>query len=75
MASGHAPRRARVAFSDSAAKQLEDLTTEREIHALDRALVALSVTPESGTPIPGNASVPNCASTRTRSKPSGSCTT
>jgi hypothetical protein len=58
MASGHAPRRARIAFSDSAAKQLEDLTTEREIHALDRALVALSVTPESGTPIPGNASGP-----------------
>ncbi|MFF1478030.1 hypothetical protein ACFVYD_10695 [Streptomyces sp. NPDC058301] len=58
MASGHGPRRARVAFSDSAAKQLEELTTEREIHALDRALVALSVDPDSGTPIPGGTSRP-----------------
>ncbi|GAA2427826.1 hypothetical protein GCM10010255_83130 [Streptomyces coeruleofuscus] len=34
-----APHRARIAFSDSAAKQLENITSEAEIHALDRALV------------------------------------
>ncbi|MCX4808745.1 hypothetical protein OG594_45560 [Streptomyces sp. NBC_01214] len=49
-----AARRARIAFSNSAAKQLEDLTTEREIHALDRALVAISVNPEIGVPIPAD---------------------
>ncbi|MFD3541543.1 hypothetical protein ACFWUQ_18875 [Streptomyces sp. NPDC058662] len=49
-----AARRARVAFSESAAKQLEDLTTERELHALDRALVAISVDPEIGEPIPAD---------------------
>ncbi|MFI9080996.1 hypothetical protein ACIGW8_31760 [Streptomyces sioyaensis] len=58
MAPHHAPRRARIAFSDSAAKQLEDLTTEREIHALDRALVAISVNPEIGEAIPGDGSRP-----------------
>ncbi|WP_299537435.1 hypothetical protein [uncultured Streptomyces sp.] len=47
-------RRARIAFSDSAAKQLEELTGEREIHALDRTLVALSVDPGIGEPIPGD---------------------
>ncbi|MFC9587855.1 hypothetical protein ACFVJ8_34200 [Streptomyces yangpuensis] len=49
-----AARRARIAFSESAAKQLEELTTEREIHALDRALVAISVDPEIGVPIPAD---------------------
>ncbi len=39
MAPQHGPRRARIAFSDSAAKQLENITSEAEIHALDRALV------------------------------------
>lgn len=53
-----APRRARIAFSDSAAKQLEDLTTERELHALDRALVAISVDPEIGVPIPADGTGP-----------------
>ncbi|MCX4632268.1 type II toxin-antitoxin system RelE/ParE family toxin [Streptomyces sp. NBC_01443] len=53
-----APRRARIAFSDSAAKQLEDLTTERAIHALDRALVAISVDPEIGEPIPADGTGP-----------------
>ncbi|MER6320077.1 hypothetical protein ABT237_40985 [Streptomyces sp. NPDC001581] len=53
-----APRRARIAFSDSAAKQLEDLTTERELHALDRALVAISVDPEIGVPIPADGTRP-----------------
>jgi hypothetical protein len=58
MAPGHAPRRARIAFSDSAAKQLENITSERELHALDRALVAISVDPEIGDPIPGDGSRP-----------------
>ncbi|MEV6319517.1 hypothetical protein [Streptomyces sp. NPDC051776] len=53
---GH--KRARIAFSGSAAKQLEDLTTEAEIHALDRALVAISVDPELGEPIPGDSTHP-----------------
>ncbi|MFF8029322.1 hypothetical protein ACFZDJ_51520 [Streptomyces sp. NPDC007896] len=41
-------RRAQIAFSDSAAKQLENLTDEHQIHALDRALDAISVDPEIG---------------------------
>ncbi|MEU7606110.1 hypothetical protein [Streptomyces sp. NPDC041003] len=53
-----AARRARIAFSDSAAKQLENLTTEREIHALDRTLVAISVDPEIGVPIPADTTGP-----------------
>ncbi|MFD9807686.1 hypothetical protein ACFWZZ_10485 [[Kitasatospora] papulosa] len=51
-------RRARIAFSDSAAKQMEGLTSEAEIHALDRALVVVSVDPEVGEPIPGTAAGP-----------------
>ncbi|MEU5656774.1 hypothetical protein ABZ802_14275 [Streptomyces sp. NPDC047737] len=47
-----APRRARIAFSDSAAKQLEELS-ERAVHALDRTLVAVSVDPDIGEPIDG----------------------
>ncbi|MGZ2362289.1 hypothetical protein LRE75_37455 [Streptomyces sp. 372A] len=54
----HARRRARIAFTDSAAKQLENLTSEAEIHALDRALVVVSVDPEVGEPIPGSAAGP-----------------
>jgi hypothetical protein len=54
----HGPRRARIAFSDSAAKQLESLTSEADIHALDRALVVVSVDPEVGEPIPGDTSGP-----------------
>ncbi|AXE24858.1 hypothetical protein C0216_16605 [Streptomyces globosus] len=46
-------RRARIAFSDSAAKQLEDITSEAELHALDRALVVISVDPDIGEPLPG----------------------
>ncbi|MFD5414429.1 hypothetical protein [Streptomyces nojiriensis] len=52
------PRRARIAFSDSAAKHLENITTEREIHALDRALVVISVDPGIGEPIPGDTTGP-----------------
>ncbi|CQR59344.1 hypothetical protein [Streptomyces leeuwenhoekii] len=54
----HGPRRARIAFSDSAAKQLENITSEAEIHALDRALVVVSVDPDVGEPIPGDAAGP-----------------
>ncbi|MFF0752017.1 hypothetical protein [Streptomyces sp. NPDC004267] len=54
----HGRRRARIAFSDSAAKQLENITSEAEIHALDRALVVVSVDPEVGEPIPGDTAGP-----------------
>ncbi|MFF0486835.1 hypothetical protein [Streptomyces sp. NPDC004435] len=54
----HARRRARIAFTDPAAKQLENLTSEAGIHALDRALVVVSVDPEVGEPIPGSAAGP-----------------
>jgi hypothetical protein len=54
MAPQHGPRRARIAFSDSAAKQMENLTSEAEIHALDRALVVISVNPDIGEQIPGD---------------------
>ncbi|AVH60761.1 MULTISPECIES: type II toxin-antitoxin system RelE family toxin [Streptomyces] len=50
----HARGRARIFFSDSAAKQIEAITDEAEIHALDRALTALSVAPDLGSPIPGS---------------------
>ncbi|MFJ8755265.1 hypothetical protein ACIREO_39060 [Streptomyces sp. NPDC102441] len=49
----HGPRRARITFSDSAAKQLESITSEADIHALDRALVVISVNPGIGEPLPG----------------------
>ena len=51
MTQQHGPRRARIAFSDSAAKQLENITREAEIHALDRSLVVISVDPDVGEPI------------------------
>ncbi|MEU0676971.1 hypothetical protein ABZ330_29540 [Streptomyces sp. NPDC006172] len=53
-----APRRARIAFSDSAAKQLEQITSEAEIHALDRALVVVSVDPDVGEALPGDSAGP-----------------
>ncbi|MFJ8782292.1 hypothetical protein [Streptomyces sp. NPDC102476] len=58
MPSAHRPRRARIAFSDSAAKQLENITSEAAIHALDRALVVISVDPDVGEPIPGDTAGP-----------------
>ncbi|MER6574005.1 hypothetical protein ABT288_49765 [Streptomyces sp. NPDC001093] len=58
MAPQPGPRRARIAFSDSAAKQLENITSETEIHALDRALVVVSVDPDVGEPIPGDTAGP-----------------
>ncbi|MEV6533642.1 hypothetical protein AB0M86_29290 [Streptomyces sp. NPDC051639] len=53
-----ARRRAQIAFSDAAAKQLENLTDEHQIHALDRALVAISVDPGIGEAIPGDTTQP-----------------
>lgn len=58
MAPQHGPRRARIAFSDSAAKQLENITSEAEIHALDRALVVISVAPDVGEPLPADTAGP-----------------
>ncbi|WP_331756554.1 hypothetical protein [Streptomyces sp. NBC_01568] len=58
MAPQHSRRRARIAFSDSAAKQLENINSEAEIHALDRALVVISVDPDIGDPIPGDTTGP-----------------
>ncbi|MEU9134137.1 type II toxin-antitoxin system RelE/ParE family toxin [Kitasatospora sp. NPDC048540] len=46
------PRRADVAFSDLAARQLEKLTAA-QTHRLDRALVAISVRPDIGHPLEG----------------------
>lgn len=51
MSPSHGPRRARVAFSDTAADQLSKLGI-METLALDRAVVALSTDPTLGTPIP-----------------------
>ncbi|MCX4625056.1 hypothetical protein [Streptomyces albogriseolus] len=39
-------------------KQLDTITSEAELHALDRALVVISVDPEIGEPIPGDGSGP-----------------
>ncbi|MEV6858831.1 hypothetical protein ACIF6I_36520 [Streptomyces microflavus] len=41
-------RRARMAFFHSAAKQLDAITGEAELHALDRALVVISVDADAG---------------------------
>ncbi|MEU2944383.1 hypothetical protein ABZ620_25760 [Nocardiopsis alba] len=54
----HGPRRARIVFSDAAAKQLETITSEAELHALDRALVVVSVDPTIGEPLPANSTDP-----------------
>ncbi|MDH6130044.1 hypothetical protein [Kitasatospora sp. GP82] len=48
MSPSHAPRRAQVVFVEPAIGQIDKLT-ERETHALDRALVAVSVRPDIGT--------------------------
>lgn len=50
----HSRPRARITFSESAEKQIEALTDEAELLALDRALAALSVDPEAGLPIRGS---------------------
>ncbi|CAL9330190.1 hypothetical protein SUDANB15_00051 [Streptomyces sp. enrichment culture] len=51
-------RRARITFSDAAAKQLDSLTSEAELHALDRTLAVISVDPEIGQPIPSDTTGP-----------------
>ncbi|MFJ3673941.1 hypothetical protein ACIPSE_46655 [Streptomyces sp. NPDC090106] len=51
-------RRARIVFSDAAAKQLESISLEVELHALDRALVVISVDPEIGEQLPATADAP-----------------
>ncbi|MDN3258112.1 hypothetical protein [Streptomyces sp. MA25(2023)] len=55
----HGPQRAPIAFSDAAAKQLEAITSEAELHALDRALVVVSVDPDIGEPLPGDSTSPH----------------
>lgn len=68
----HSGRRARIAFTDSAIDQSNKLGRQ-EIHALDRALAALSVDPSMGGPIPG--STPSSTATTTASTRSPSSTT
>jgi hypothetical protein len=46
-------RRAQIAFTPLAEQQIDAITDPGEIHALDRALAALSVDPAMGDPIPG----------------------
>ncbi|WP_328303233.1 hypothetical protein OG389_35250 [Streptomyces sp. NBC_00435] len=58
MPAQHGRRRARIAFSDSAAKQLETITSESAIHALDRTLVVISVDPDIGDPLPAQTGGP-----------------
>ncbi|MCB5164650.1 hypothetical protein LG634_07360 [Streptomyces bambusae] len=58
MTASHGPRRARIAMSDSAAKQVEQITSEAALHALDRTLVVISVDPGIGEPIPGSTDGP-----------------
>ncbi len=50
----HSRPRAKVVFSESAQKQIEALTDEAALLALDRALAVLSVDPDAGAPIPGS---------------------
>ncbi|MGW2865892.1 hypothetical protein [Streptomyces sp. NPDC001205] len=49
----HGARRAKVGFTDGAIAQINKLS-ETEVHALDRALAALSVDPTMGQEIPGS---------------------
>ncbi|MFC8536799.1 hypothetical protein ACFUJY_23170 [Streptomyces sp. NPDC057249] len=51
-------RRAQITFSESAAKQLDSITSETEFHALDRALVVISVDPDAGELLLGESSGP-----------------
>ncbi|UFR07240.1 hypothetical protein KBP30_01440 [Streptomyces sp. Go40/10] len=43
-----------MTFSESAKKQIEALTDEAGLLALDRTLAVLSVDPDAGAPIPGS---------------------
>ena len=51
MSSEHAPRRSQVVLVEPALSQLAKLTAG-ETHRLDRAIVAISVNPALGTPVP-----------------------
>ncbi|MGW3984730.1 hypothetical protein [Streptomyces mirabilis] len=51
MSPEHAPRRSQVVLVEPALSQLAKLTGT-ETHRLDRAIVAVSVNPELGTPVP-----------------------
>ncbi|MER5974221.1 hypothetical protein ABT112_31705 [Streptomyces sp. NPDC002055] len=51
MSPDHAARRARVVLVEPALTQLAKLTAG-ETHRLDRAIVAISVNPELGAPVP-----------------------
>jgi hypothetical protein len=48
----HSRPRAKVTFSESAEKQIEALTDEAALLALDRAPAVQSVDPDAGAPIP-----------------------
>ena len=50
----HAPPRAEIASSDSATRQVDQLTHEA-LGALDHALVAISINPALGEHMPGSA--------------------
>ncbi|MEU9677877.1 hypothetical protein AB0D92_30750 [Streptomyces parvus] len=43
---------------DSAAKQLDSITSEAELHALDRALVVAPDAPDAGELLPGDSTGP-----------------
>ncbi|WP_043271917.1 hypothetical protein [Streptomyces sp. CT34] len=49
----HSKRRAKIGFTDSAIAQINKLSGP-EVHALDRALAALSADPEMGEEIPNS---------------------
>ncbi|MEU3604539.1 hypothetical protein AB0E83_03645 [Streptomyces sp. NPDC035033] len=52
MSPDHGPRRAQVVLVEPALTQLAELTAA-ETHRLDRAIVAISVRPDLGAPVPG----------------------
>ncbi|MGW2183498.1 hypothetical protein ACWCXX_36870 [Streptomyces sp. NPDC001732] len=52
MSPEHGARRSRVIMVEPALTQLTKLTAN-ETHRLDRAIVAISVNPKLGTPVPG----------------------
>lgn len=64
-----------MGFSDAAVKQVEKVTSEAEVHTLDRALVAISVALDVGDSLPVVPLALACASTPMKSKPCASCTT
>lgn len=67
MSPDHAPRRSQVVLVEPALSQLEKLTAA-ETHRLDRAIVAISVNPELGTPVSGSRWFSPCRSTSTKGR-------